>query len=97
MKPEYDFSNAVVGPVRKTMTDEIKPDKNGRYRFKPAGHTEEDLWFSPGISLCGQITDGVCFENGNEGGWIVDFRDLRKMFELAAERRGMKVTLTQND
>jgi hypothetical protein len=54
--------------------------------FKVAGHPIKDLSFIP-YSKCGEITDGVCFSHGKEGGWVVAYKDLLKMVELSTKAR----------
>ena len=55
---------------------------HGRYPY---------LDFSPGPSKCGSINDGVVLEHrGNrtgEGGWVISFRDLKRMYRAAEKAR----------
>lgn len=56
--------------------------------FKTAGYSMQGaLHFSPGPTTCGEITDGVVLEHDNEGGWVLDFKDLKAMYEAAAASR----------
>lgn len=45
------------------------------------------FYFSPGPARCGGIKDGVVFEIGNDGCWVVSFDDLRAIYELACSAR----------
>lgn len=56
-------------------------------RFEIAGHPETDLFVDPGPCHCGGIVDGVAFKNGNTGVWIVDFKDIQKIYESAVAAR----------
>lgn len=62
-------------------------DENGNYVASVQGHTEKTLAFRPGVSVCGNIRDGVSFANGNEGGWVISFEDLEEMYILAVMKR----------
>jgi hypothetical protein len=59
---------------------------NAEYVVPVAGHTKP-LYFAPGIYSCGKITNGVAFEFGDEGGWIVALDDLQKIIDLAIQHR----------
>lgn len=63
------------------------PNEYGNYITESQGHTNETFRFNPGVSRCGGIHDGVTFEHGNEGGWVVSFAALEQMYLLAKERR----------
>ena len=56
-------------------------------RIKVAGHSEPFLIFDPGRWQCGTIIDGVSLEHGTQGGWVIAFRDLEKMYLRAKEAR----------
>lgn len=43
--------------------------------------------FEPGPAGCGNIDDGVAFEIGNGGCWVVSFDDLEKLYLAAKEAR----------
>ena len=56
-----------------------------KLKFKTAGKDIYDvLYFSPGISKCGKIEDGVSFSDwqGN-GWWVLDYKDLLIMAAIA--------------
>jgi hypothetical protein len=57
-----------------------------------AGHTEPDLRVWIGPSRCGEITDGVAFAHGKEGGWVIDFADLERVYLAAKEKRTADMT-----
>jgi hypothetical protein len=63
-------------------------EKNGivRYVVPVAGHYMK-LRCNPGISCCGHIENGISFEFGNEGGWVIDLDDLSEILRLAIEFR----------
>ena len=63
-----------------------------RMRFKTAGWIGEDeLWFEPGISECGHITDGVSIGHNHDAGFVLDFKDLERMYDIA---RGLRASLS---
>lgn len=51
-----------------------------------AGHGQA-LYFSPGVHRCGRVKDGVAFEFGNDGSWVVPLDELREMVRMAEEFR----------
>lgn len=55
--------------------------------FIVAGYTPHELHFSAGPVNCGRITDGVSMEHGNEGKWVIDYKDLQTMYEMAIAAR----------
>lgn len=54
-----------------------------------AGHTKPRLRVYTGVSMCGEIKDGITLSHAgltkfsSEGGWVVSFADLEKVY-LAA-------------
>jgi len=58
--------------------------------FIVAGHSESRLVFSPGPNACGCITDGISLKHGDRGGWVVDYKDLKTMYEMATSVRVKK-------
>ena len=48
-----------------------------------AGHVEGELTFLP-VCSCGSIRGGCGLEHGREGGWVIAFKDLERMYRLAA-------------
>ena len=56
---------------------------------KVEGHTSSKLEFYP-ISTCGDIKDGVGFAHADEGGWVMAFADLKKMYRAAVKARQTK-------
>jgi hypothetical protein len=64
---------------------EVRED---RVVFKTAGWSNQDeLWFEPGGSECGHIMDGVSVGHDGNAGFVLDFKDLEKMYQLAVEKR----------
>lgn len=59
-------------------------------QFSTAGHTQVSLFFFPGPTRCGKITDGVALCNGNTGDWVVDYTDLKAMYDAATEARAVR-------
>jgi hypothetical protein len=56
--------------------------------IQTAGYSEPDeLSFWPGPSKCGEITDGVTLSHAGEGGWVISFADLERMYLAAKEAR----------
>ena len=53
---------------------------------KVAGHPKK-LLFSPGVSRCGDIEDGVAFTFVGEGCWVVPYAELLRITLLAAVAR----------
>ena len=50
-------------------------------KIKTAGYGNSDeLFYRPGPYECGKIKDGISFEHGREGCWVVDFEDLEKIY-----------------
>lgn len=62
------------------------PYEDKRYVVAVAGHTHP-LRFFEGPACCGKITDGVAFEFGNQGGWVIDLAELKKLVRMAEEKR----------
>ena len=58
--------------------------------FTVAGHPETRLQFWPGPVECGYIIDGISLEHGDKGGWVVDYQDLKTMYEMATSVRAKK-------
>jgi len=59
-----------------------------RFKFEIAGYSDQDMmWFEPGPSECGYITDGVCFGHDDSAGYVMDFSDLQKCYFAALETR----------
>lgn len=59
-----------------------------RFSFEIAGFSDKDMmWFEPGPSECGYITDGVCFGHDDNAGYVMDFKDLEKCYLAAVTRR----------
>jgi len=54
------------------------------------------LRFHPGISRCGVIDDGVSFEFGDRGSWVMSYATLMELARIATEWRasGMSITVT---
>lgn len=57
-----------------------------RVQVKVAGHSSPTLGFWP-TSRCGDIEDGVGFNHAGEGGWVISFKDLERLYELAKQAR----------
>jgi hypothetical protein len=66
--------------------------------IRTAGHAFGDwLRFEPGQCSCGPITDGVALEHANcenprnhyqtQGGWVLAFEDLERMYLAAKQAR----------
>ena len=58
----------------------------GAYAVPVAGSIDPlKVWVEP--SRCGNIDDGVAFEFGRNGGWVVPLESLREIVRLADEYR----------
>lgn len=55
-------------------------------KIQVVGHTNPILLFQE-MTSCGNIEDGVCLEHEGEGGWVIAFRDLQKMYRAACKAR----------
>jgi hypothetical protein len=42
------------------------------------GHNKE-LYLEPGPTRCGKVTDGVAFEFGDEGSWVISLQELEAL------------------
>jgi hypothetical protein len=47
------------------------------------GYTDNNLDVRLGPTSCGDIKDGVSFAHGNEGSWVMDFKDLEAIYYMA--------------
>lgn len=56
-------------------------------QIKVAGHKYEVVTIDYDINFCGHIKDGLTFEFGNEGCWVIAYKDLVTLMELAAKVR----------
>ena len=56
------------------------------YEIKTAGLSKR-FYFDPGPYECGDIMDGVSFELGREGSFVIPFRELRDMYIVAERAR----------
>ena len=67
----------------------IEADKDEKIEIPTAGLNEgEKFMFDPGPYRCGKIKDGVSFGFSNElGSWVVDFKMLKVMVDLAEKVR----------
>ncbi len=63
------------------------PLEHGFFYTETAGHPQERLRIEPGISRCGDITDGVSFEHGNQGCWLISFAALEQIYLEAKKAR----------
>lgn len=62
-----------------------------RLTFKTAGYSATNiLRFDARPSSCGKITDGVTLAHDDRGCWLIDFKDLEKMYEAAKAARQPK-------
>jgi len=63
--------------------------ESARLRLKIAGwNTSDEMEVDPGIWHCGPITDGVSiWFKGNPGGFVLDFRDLERLYVEAKRQR----------
>ena len=51
-----------------------------RWLIRSAGHIDDNLWVdSFGTAACGEIEDGVAFEHGREGAWVVSAKDILEL------------------
>jgi hypothetical protein len=67
--------------------NDLEPDYGSEvYEVSVAGHSRA-LFFRPGPSWCGGITDGVCLRFDGEGGWVIDLAELEEMCRIARETR----------
>ena len=66
-------------------------------KAKTAGYGGfERLFYDIGPWSCGRIQDGISFRHGYlEGDWVVDFKDLEKIYLKAKEIRIKNETQTQ--
>lgn len=60
--------------------------KDGYFLVNIVGHPAPTLRFHA-WSRCGSIQDGVGFAIGNEGGWVIEFKDLEQMYHAAKAAR----------
>lgn len=58
-------------------------------KVKVFGHPETTLTFYPKRSI-GGIHDGVAFENGNTGGWVIAYSDFLEMVKLAQQHHAQQ-------
>lgn len=62
--------------------------------YETAGtlNDESGLQFSPGVSSCGPILDGIVFAHKGlmRGGWVVSFASLEDMYKRALKVRGKR-------
>ena len=56
-------------------------------KFSIAGHSNTVLWFDPRMTWCGSIADGVSFQHGEQGCWVVRFKDLEAAYLAAKKER----------
>jgi len=50
-------------------------------KIKTAGYGGGNkLFYDTGPWECSKIVDGVSFEHNNEGGWVIGFKDLEKIY-----------------
>lgn len=56
------------------------------FRIKTAGHLRPYMTVSVGPAACGEIVDGVAFDNG-QGSWVVDYSDLLVIVDAATKAR----------
>ena len=64
----------------------MKKTERFEYKLNIAGHTQ-DLFFDPHVSSCGSIIDGVILRFSNDGGFVLSYDDLFRMFTMATEKR----------
>ena len=50
------------------------------------GHAKP-LVFDPGPTGCGDIKDGVAFEFGDEGWWVISLSEMKRLVAIADEAR----------
>jgi len=55
-------------------------------KLKTAGHIHQLKCITISAS-CGKVQDGVAFEFGKQGGWVVDYKDLVALVLKATEHR----------
>jgi len=60
--------------------------KSKTIKLRTAGHSSslECVTLS---SSCGSVQDGIAFEFGNQGGWVIDYKDLVSLVLKATELR----------
>lgn len=63
-----------------------KPQRGDRRQVIVYGHFEP-LWMRYAKCECGPCKDGVGFEFGNEGGWVIPLAELRKIVREQEELR----------
>lgn len=60
----------------------------GELTVNTAGYGGEDtLSYIDGILECGRIKDGVGLRHNDEGGWVIAFSDLEKIYQAAKAER----------
>ena len=57
-------------------------EKYEEYEIKTAGLSKR-FYFNPGPSKCGDIMDGVSFEIGRSGSFVIPFCELRNIYIIA--------------
>lgn len=75
----------------------MKTVKLKKFRVRTAGHPDfDEIYISPYVTLCGEITNGVGIRlNNTKGGFVADFEDLEKAYFAAKEAR--QQTLPEED
>jgi hypothetical protein len=70
--------------------------EDSSYVVPVAGHSEP-LYFEPGIHRCGEIHNGVAFEFGRGGSWVIDLDTLRAMVDMAEEERARRAAIVHTE
>jgi hypothetical protein len=58
-----------------------------RFELETAGRGDSALVCDGLQSLCGNIKDGLAFQFGNSGPWVVSFSDFEKLYLMARAYR----------
>ncbi len=66
-----------------TRTKKIKTHK-----FRTAGYDNEDfLCYTTGTWQCGHIKDGISLSHTPDGVWVLAYKDLMKIAQIATKER----------
>lgn len=57
-----------------------------RIQINVQGHTKP-LYCDTGVSSCGSVKDGLSFQFGDEGCWVISLEELRQLVQDELDRR----------
>jgi hypothetical protein len=68
-----------------------------RLQCRTAGNLINDLKISGHVHRCGHIEDGVAFEFGDQGSWVLAFDDLKRAYEAACKFRCLSIAPSETE